>query len=128
MFARFEIFDNAWNAIVEKPFFGHGFGASSHNIIREKFIIYHYHNMYLSVFFYGGLVGIILFLLMIILFLVRNFRCSSKGWYSVVVMALVAFVVDGNHFITYPSAELYVFLLPIMVSIAIKVQSNLRSE
>ena len=126
--ARFDIFNNALEAISQHPIFGHGFGASSVNMWKGK-TFYHYHNIYLSTLFYGGIIGLLLFFCFIISFLVKSFKIKeAHGWYSVVVMALTAFLFDGNHFITYPSAELYILVLPVLLSVAIRLQTTESKE
>lgn len=123
------IYSNAWIAITDAPWFGHGFGASSANTLPNGYLAIHFHSLYLSVVFYGGLTGLLMMLATIGYSLAINFKsANSQGWYSVFIMALVIFLFDGNHFVTYPSGELYILIVPILIMAASRILERLESS
>lgn len=114
--------------ISEAQLFGHGFGASSvlSSLSSSTNVPMHFHNVYLAILYYGGISGLIIFLLLILSVIGSNFGVRRRaGWFAVFLMALSIFFFDGNHVITYLSSELYIFLLPILMLVNQKlVESN----
>lgn len=119
---RSSIWTRALSEIAERPLFGHGFGAEASIQWGQDQTAMHMHSMYLNTLFYGGIVGFCLLAALVAMVLRLNWRRRSlDGWYYVVLMSLVIFVFDGDHVITYPSAEFYIFLLPIFAMAASRV-------
>lgn len=111
---RLLVWENAVYLFLENPMFGEGFGSTSiHD--NGDFVAMHYHSLYLGMLVYGGIVGLALFLVLIASVVRLNYGIEeNRSWYSVLIMSLVVFLFDVNHVLTYPSAELYIFLLPVL--------------
>lgn len=127
LLGREQIWGQGVELIKESQFFGYGFGASS---ILEPVAAFggtpmHLHNAYLSVLYYGGLTGLFIFASLIIASLVNNIGVARNYfWCAALIMGLVIFYRDGNHVLTYPSSELYILLLPILVMTANRVRAR----
>ena len=113
---RFTIWQNwydLWQGDVIKVFFGHGFGASTENMVNDR-LMSHYHNFYLNTFFYVGTVGIMLFFVWVIS-VVRS-KAIKNGdympWYPVLFGVMAGFMTDGDKLFNYPGALVFCFILP----------------
>ena len=59
---RFDIWQNwcaAWSVDTVKMVFGYGLGSSTNNMVGS-YSVAHFHSLYLSTLFYGGVIGSIL--------------------------------------------------------------------
>lgn len=115
---RLAIWKQVFMRVLESPIFGHGFSAPS--ITHEQgFVAMHFHSVYIAMLYYGGIVALTLFLAVIALTYYQNYLVVvNRAWLAIVTMAITVFLVDGNHIMTYPSAELYMFIFPVMMMAA----------
>jgi O-antigen ligase len=113
---RFQIYSGAFEAILKKPIWGHGYAASAENVPWKNVSISHYHSLYLNTLFYGGVVALLL-LLGIILSTLCCFYKKPEGvvWLSILTLGCVSMLFTGNHVVNYPSAHFYIFVFPILV-------------
>jgi O-antigen ligase len=96
---------------------GAGLNAND-NFYLHGFFIPHYHSLYWNQLYYGGVVGLILYLAMLGTVLYHGFHRSalSPWWYLLVGMS-VALMVDGDHFFMAPSPLFICFLLPFFMTL-----------
>ena len=118
---RFYIYENAYNKITSNWFvffFGHGAASLSDNMIG-RFQADHYHNLYLNTWYFTGLLGL---LLTLILLLWNFFILPIKGriwsvWDAIVAAMLIGFLFDGSRIYGYPSAMMFCFIIPLVLSV-----------
>lgn len=60
---RPEIWQSVFQAILEKPFFGHGLGVKAYNVAETNLTA---HNMYLQILLEFGIIGFLVFLIVLI--------------------------------------------------------------
>lgn len=122
---RFGIWSFGFSLISENFLIGHGFGSDSAFSWNGQGEAMHLHSMYFSTLYYGGLFALLLFLFLISMALHNNYRINDNAkWSAVLIAGLVIFIFDGDHFLTYPSGEFYLFLFPLLIMTANKVSKR----
>jgi hypothetical protein len=111
-----------WPRVAKNTFFdgltlGHGISANSNFITRKGVPIQHAHSIYLSVFFYGGLIGVILFSLLLVnmplIELLTGENLAPKAAITGLTYTLFALFFDGDRLIVNISYLWIIFWLPI---------------
>ncbi|AMO56825.1 hypothetical protein GZ77_02330 [Endozoicomonas montiporae] len=118
---RFEIYQEAYRVITaswQTLWFGHGIAADPSNIVWRGMKIAHWHSIYISTLFFGGLIGLALFLLCVFkrpcdIFLRKQ---KANAWDYVVIGMMVTLLFDGNRFYEYPGGMLLAFTLPLFLA------------
>lgn len=97
---------------------GFGLSASTTNV-AQGMVQNHYHSIYLSTFYYGGVIALGLYL-GCLWQVFRQILASQGGklWLCLLVPMQLIFVVDGEHFFVPPSAMMMAYLLPLFWAIS----------
>ena len=115
---RIEIWANAWWQIGEKFWFGHGYDAPL-RIVLENFAnaFSDPHNISLSVFYAGGVVGFVLWAGVYIVALTESWRWRSDKWVmacsATVMYGLVAGMTEGGSFLSRPKEHWFLIWIPL---------------
>ena len=118
---RFLIYKEAYEKITESIFsllFGHGIAADPSNIVWREMKVAHWHSIYISTLFFGGLVGLLLFLLCVFKRPYEIYIKKEKpnSWDFVVMGMMVTLMFDGNRLYEYPGGMLLAFTLPLFLA------------
>jgi O-antigen ligase len=118
---RLEIWAAAWRHIGERPLFGHGLAANL-PIGPTGFP----HSLYLSLLFYSGAVGFILFTALGIVVTLRLVRAAPgplRAWaMGLWVNALLAGLTDFGQITKGPGPLWFILWLPIMLALSLPVR------
>lgn len=113
---RMEIWTNVLSQAVERPVFGHGV-LYEPNVQVGEHVFSHAHSIYVSTFFYGGLVGLALYGLMILCALYYAYinRAQEKYLFAfiVIIFASIALSSDVGKVIASPNDLWFYFWFPI---------------
>ena len=128
---RTEIWTNILNQILAKLWFGHGFGTGMS--IQLENIPYPFsdpHNITLSVFYSGGLVGVMLWVFLYAMTLFSAWKFREDRWVIVfsatVVFGLVAGMTEGGGFLSRPKEHWLLIWLPIALLAAAVQRAKMR--
>lgn len=128
---RIEIWSATLNRVLESPWFGLGI-VTNDDVVVSELVFHHPHNMYLSILFQGGIVGGMLFLLLIfgcLRTLTLNYQLAdAKLALSLFALALSSFLLDGHELIDKISDTWILFWLPVAISLGISWRSLFRIE
>ncbi|MET4694130.1 O-antigen ligase family protein [Endozoicomonas lisbonensis] len=118
---RFLIYENAYKTITESIstlLFGHGIAADPGNIVWRGMKVAHWHSIYVSTLFFGGLVGLLLFLLCVFKrpYEIYIKKAKPNSWDFVVMGMMVTLMFDGNRIYEYPGGMLLAFTLPLFLA------------
>lgn len=118
---RFLIYQNAFEAITLSPktiLFGHGIAADPSNVIWDNFTASHWHSIYISTLFFGGITGLFFFLLCVFKRPYEIFikRAKHNAWDFAVMGIMVTLLFDGNRIYEYPGGMLLAFTLPLFLA------------
>lgn len=113
---RFAIWQNGLGQLLDSPLnalVGFGLSASTTNVSAAT-VQDHYHSIYLSTAYYGGLIALGLYAACLWQ-VFKNLLTKPEGklWLCLLVPMQLAFVVDGEHFFVAPSAMMLAYLLPL---------------
>ncbi len=114
---RFGIWRAALHAIGQRPVFGHGLGANL-AVAPTGFP----HSLYLSLLFYSGAVGLVLFLAMVVA-LVRSLWCAGaeRVWLAALgVNALLAGLTDFGQITKGPGPLWLIIWLPVALILSLE--------
>lgn len=113
---RMEIWQTVLNEALMRPWFGHGFIHDS-NVHIQGDTFHHAHNIYVSTFFFGGLVGVVLYGAMVLCALYYAYlnRFEEKYFFAglVLIFASVAMLSDIGRVIDRPNDLWFYFWFPI---------------
>jgi O-antigen ligase len=115
---RPEIWRYVWGLCKEQPWFGHGLVRYPLEVMTSYGVRYNTHNLFLTVLYYGGAFGLLLFLAVAASTLYLSWRDRFDSRVSLLaallqIYSLVALQFDGVNLITRP-ADFWVLLwLPI---------------
>lgn len=121
---RLEIWAEALRRVsAHGPWFGNGALSSDDVLVRDGFLMPHPHNMYLSVLFEGGAVGLVAFLALIgasVKTLFAHFaEAEARLALSIYAIALPAWLLDGAHLVDKIGWTWMLFWLPLAISIGL---------
>lgn len=117
-----------WMTLIDKvvainPWFGLGI-ATSDNLFAEGFEFLHPHNMYLAVFYQGGLVGLTLFLSVIvatIATLLNHYHLrDAKVALGVLTITVSSYLLDGHELVDKVGETWFMFWLPVAVALGLR--------
>lgn len=113
---RFAIWQNGLGQLLHSPLNGLvGFGLSAPTTnVSAATVQDHYHSIYLSTAYYGGVIALGLYLVCL-LQVFKNLLAKPQGklWLCLLVPMQLGFVVDGENFFVTPSAMMLAYLLPL---------------
>lgn len=116
---RPEIWAKAWHKITESWIFGYGIATSPKLILDNQMEMWHYHNIFLATWFYGGIIGVLLLTMMIITTIVQGLRVRSAWpWLAAFVSSLLCLLTNGNRLISSLCPEWFYFWLPFAMILA----------
>ncbi len=116
---RPEIWEKGWPRIMESWIFGHGIATPSKVIINGQTQFNHYHNIILSTWFYSGIIGILLLLIVISETIIHGLRNSSAWpWVSAFIAGSICLSTNGDKLIINPYPLWLYFWLPLAMIIA----------
>jgi len=115
------IWSHVFERALEKPWLGHGFGDELLIVIPQNGWLFHDpHNMHLSVFYYAGVVGLALWVLLLVL----AFRAAWQARHTalglvtlgLLVYGMVACSFDGGYLIARPRENWFTLWLPLAMA------------
>ena len=113
------VYSNVMNA---NPWVGLGILTES-KVVFDGVEFLHPHSMYLSVFFQGGLVGVILFAVVLVgtvRILFANYESGeAKLALGVLGIALPAYLLDGHELIDKVGSTWFLFWLPVAIAVGL---------
>ena len=126
-----------WLATIERFdslssfFFGHGI-LTPDSVSARGLTFDHPHNMYLAVFFQGGMVAVAMFLTTICLTfreLLRNFSTpDARLALSILVLGLSAYLLDGHELIDKIGDTWLLFWLPVGLAVGLALRPRLEAD
>lgn len=135
---RLLIWSSTFNSVVEHGiWFGRGIltndSVSSAVVPASAAALFqHPHNMYLAVFFQGGVVGLVLFAWVVFLLLrtllAHYHREDAKLALGLLGLALPAWLLDGHELIDKVGMSWFLFWLPVAFSLSLAWSDNLIKE
>lgn len=113
------IWKNAWHKIAESWVFGYGIATSPKLIIENQLEMEHYHNIFLATWFYGGIIGVLLLMSMVVTALVQGLRTPAAWpWLAAFISSLLCLLTNGNRLIYDIRPEWFYFWLPFAMILA----------
>jgi len=114
MSGRIELWLSGISAVRESVWvlvFGHGLSVSA-NVTVNGFEAEHFHNFFLNLTYYCGLIGLVIYIGLLSQ-LVINFTVSKSLWGTVLIPMQAGFLVDGDSLFVSPSAIMLCIIVPI---------------
>lgn len=126
---RPEIWADAFRQALDRPLFGHGYDHPFRVWVEGiDFALWEPHNMTLSVFHQGGVVGLLLWG---ILYLVTLLGCWKRranplvfALSATVVYGLAASMTEGGSFLSRPKEHWFLIWIPIALTAAVLLKAN----
>lgn len=113
---RFEIWGLGLKSSTESllgTLFGHGLGSNLSFTIQNGYVLSHYHNLYLNIMFYSGIIGLVLFLLPVA-YIAINISIPTvfrSAWLPVLLGSLGAGMFDGIHVLNNQGSMMFTLSL-----------------
>ncbi len=118
---RLEMWESVLKQSLERPWFGHGFLHDS-RVMASGVLFPHAHRIYVSIFFFSGVVGLILFGMMLLSALYYAYinRATDKFLFAglAVVFASIALISDVGRVIVSPNDIWFYLWFPMGVLLA----------
>ena len=111
---RFAIWGNALEAIAGSPVVGHGVAHGTENTVGE-FTLQHYHNVYLTLVFHAGIVGLLLFLPLVLPPLLAKSTPRVLLLKPILIFGMVYMVFNANRLFTSPRELWLIFWVPLLL-------------
>ena len=111
---RLGIWSNAINEISKAPLFGHGIAEDTKNFIDSR-TFDHYHNVYLSLAFHSGFIGLALLLALTIYPLISHKTIHTTTIRPLLLFGMVYMLFDGNRLFTSPKELWLIFWIPLLL-------------
>lgn len=129
---RITIWTNLISKVVaSNPWFGLGI-ATSDNLFVEGLEFLHPHNMYLAVFYQGGIVGLALFLGVIIAtvatLLTHYHVRDAKVALGILTITLSSYLLDGHELVDKVGETWFMFWLPVAVALGLRWHIALNAQ
>jgi O-antigen ligase len=124
--AHIQIWSLTVKEILQRPWFGYGPQARLPGVIET--LKYPFpHNLYLSLLFYSGMVGLLLFMG----FVITSFRqlgFADRGRIALCMVPLIAGLTDLSQIIKGPAAIWYIVWVPFLLAIGFERQRREKAE
>ncbi|MGA2655645.1 MAG: O-antigen ligase family protein [Gammaproteobacteria bacterium] len=121
---RMEMWHTIFEQALQRPWFGHGFLHDS-RVMAAGILFPHAHNIYLSIFFFSGLVGLLLYCMMILsaLYYAYQNRQIDKYMFAglAVIFASVALISDVGRVIVSPNDLWFYLWFPIGILLSTRI-------
>ena len=119
---RLEIWENFFEIIKLKPFFGHGLNADTTTIMSDGQSFLHPHSVYVATAYYGGITALFiqLFLTGYAIYKSLNIENRSEQFFisTSIFFGALCIITDGNILIQHPKPFWIFFWFPIALSAA----------
>jgi O-antigen ligase len=119
---RLEIWEGILGYIKEAPWLGQGLTAEGRTVAVDGAIHTHPHSVYLATLFYGGLVGLLLMIGMMVSVFWQGFKRLRKPgvlvYLCMVLFGTLCMVTDGNMLIHHPRPFWLYFWFPVALVVA----------
>jgi len=112
---RDEIYSTAWNKSWEKPFFGHGIGGWVYDDLTD---LAYPHNHLLELFYEGGLVAVLLFLILLFMVYRRTLFLHRHRQLYVPVATCLVFIFFAVQFSSDFFGTRYMYSMMLMAGLA----------
>ncbi len=126
---RLVIWDQTLQRLQESPWFGLGI-LSSDDLLVNGAQFHHPHNLYLSVAYQGGLVGLLLFcwlLIRVVRELLASFgQVDAKFGLGVLGLALPAYALDGHELLDKIGDTWFLVWLPVAIGLGMRWHPSYR--
>lgn len=110
---RIAIWSNAIDEIIKAPFIGHGISADSENHFQNR-TFDHFHNVYLTLAFHTGIIGLLLFLPLILYPLFSFKNGETRLLKSMLIFGMVYMVFNASRLFTSPKEIWLIFWVPLL--------------
>lgn len=121
----FERFPNFW-------LFGAGAGANFSYTFRGGFTVVHAHSFYLQLWFEYGIVGFLLFMMLLLSLLYKGWKCRANPLarlgLGLLVYAMVAMITDVSSIFSSPGPWWVVVWLPVGILLGVRQPAAARSS
>lgn len=116
--SRPEIWGKAWQQIAEAPWLGHGYDAPLEIwIAAHDYAMADPHNMLLAVFYYGGLIGVSLWIALYAVAFMFAWRNRKEPFVTVcsalLVFGVTASMTEGGSFLSRPKEHWFLIWIPL---------------
>jgi len=116
---RLQIWQQIWQRVMDAPWFGLGLSANETIQLAICGCIPHPHNIFLATMFYGGALGVLLLLALLIHSLFTAYRHYQQHGQikdiAFLVFGIICGLSDGNKLIDHPRPMWLYFWLPILL-------------
>ncbi|MFD0697832.1 O-antigen ligase family protein [Paenibacillus sp. GCM10027628] len=110
---RFKIWGVIYNLALQNPFFGHGLG-SSNSVVGSVYVSNAFapHNEYLRLFFEVGVIGLLLFILVVVVIIFATLRIQ-KNMRILTIAVTAGYLVDmiTDNIVIYPEVTMTCFVI-----------------
>jgi O-antigen ligase len=97
--------------------FGRGLNTNTDLVIKQKKLP-HFHSLYLTLMYKGGVIGLCLYLAMLAYVLYQGLRIrDAQPWVYIAIGMSVALAVDASDFFVWPSPLMICFLIPLFLTL-----------
>ncbi|MCJ7601952.1 MAG: O-antigen ligase family protein [Desulfobulbaceae bacterium] len=124
---RVEIWDKVFEKIKSAPIWGHGLNAENTVTISDSQTFLNPHSIYISTLYYGGAVGLFLFVSLIgyVIFKAMTLKNQKKQFIAVCTMVYgsLCILADLHTLIQHPKPFWIFFWFPIALCIAFEIES-----
>jgi O-antigen ligase len=117
-----------WSYVIDKTWdqarwFGFGILTPDHVPVGDREFA-HPHNMYLAVFYQGGLVGLFLFLTLTVstlMVLMKEYQLpSAKLALGLLTLALISYLLDGHELVDKVGETWFLYWLPVGLAVGME--------
>lgn len=120
---RIGIWSNAIDEISKAPIFGHGISADTENHIG-KMSFSHFHNVYLTLIFHTGIIGLLIFLPIILLPFFSTKCHNARLLKSMLIFGMIYMLFNASKLFTSPKEIWLIFWVPLLLLWAHKKHHN----
>lgn len=118
--SRAEIFQIHFNKATDTTkhiVFGRGLNTNTDLVIKQKKIP-HFHSLYLTTMYKGGVIGLFLYLAMLVYVIYQGLRTTNPPpWLFITIGMSAALAVDASDFFVWPSPLMTCFLIPLFLTL-----------
>ncbi len=129
---RPEIWANAWQQILEAPWFGHGYDAPMKIWISAHVdAMADPHNVWLAVFYYCGAIGLVLWVALYVVAFRFAWQHREQPWVMIssalLVFGLAASMTEGGSFLSRPKEHWFLIWIPMALMVSAELIDRLKS-
>jgi O-antigen ligase len=125
---RLEVWRQILALVKEAPWFGHGLTADPRTLLSDGKILTHPHSVYVGTLFYGGIVGLLLFIALVLSALLHGFVRLKKPIHfmsaTMVLYGALCMVAQGNMLIHHVKPFWLFFWFPVALLAAFELLNH----